>query len=238
MQDKLTVEIWSDTACPFCYLGKRRFDKALEAFANRDDVEVVWKSFQLNPYLKTDPSIRIYDYLARAKGIDVEAAKQMNDRVSAMAAPDGLVYDFDKVIVANTFDSQRLVQFAKQHGKQDEAEERLFRAYFTEGRNVADRATLIELGQEIGLDAAALSEALESGAFADDVKADIEEAQQLGVNGVPFFVFDRKYAVSGAQETASFARVLEQAFTEWRASHPKLELVTQGEVCDVDGECR
>ena len=211
MKQKLTVEIWSDIACPFCYLGKRRFETALAGFAGRDNVEVVWKSYQLNPYLKTDPSISIFDYLARAKRIDLETARQLNAHVSAMAAPDGIVYDWDSVIVANTFDAQRLIQFAATHGKGAEAEERLFVAYFTEGRNVADRATLVELGRDIGLDARELEQALESGAFREEVTADIEEARQLGISGVPFFVFDRRFAVSGAQPVALFADVLERA---------------------------
>lgn len=213
MGEKFKVEIWSDIACPFCYLGKRRFDSALAAFEHREKVEVAWKSFQLNPQLKTDPTIRIHEYLVRAKGIDVESAKQMNARVSAMAAPDGLVYDFEKIIVANTFDAHRLIQFAKVQGLQDEAEERLFRAYFTEGRNVADHATLVEVGREIGLDADALAQALASGAYADDVQAEIDEARELGINGVPFFVFDRKYAVSGAQPAELFAQTLERAWS-------------------------
>jgi len=211
VKQKLKVEIWSDIACPFCYLGKRRFETALAGFAGRDDVEVVWKSYQLNPYLKTDPSISIFDYLARAKRIDLKTARLMNERVSAMAAPDGVVYDWDSVVVANTFDAQRLIQFAAAHGKGAEAEERLFRAYFTEGRNVADRATLVELGREIGLDARELEQALESGAFRNEVNADIEEARQLGISGVPFFVFDRRFAVSGAQPVELFADVLERA---------------------------
>lgn len=212
MKQKLKVEIWSDVACPFCYLGKRRFETALAGFPGHDDVEVAWKSYQLNPYLKTDPSIRIHDYLARAKRIDPEAAKRMNAQVSAMAEPDGLVYDWDRVIVANTFDAQRVIHFAAAAGKGAEAEERLFRAYFTEGRNVADRATLLELGAEIGLDARELEHALENGEYTEAVNADIEEARQMGITGVPFFVFDRRFAVYGAQPVELFAEMLQRAW--------------------------
>ena len=210
----MQVEIWSDVACPFCYLGKRRFEKALAALAavpRAEDVSVEWKSFQLNPGLKTDPNVRIEEYLARAKGIDVATARQLNERVARMGEEDGLVYRFDKLVVANTFDAHRLIQFAKDGGKQNEVEERLFRAYFTEGRNVADRATLVELANDVGLDGDELASALEEGKHAAGVRADIDEARQLGIHGVPFFVFDRKYAVSGAQPVEVFERALGEA---------------------------
>ena len=222
--NRMQVEVWSDVMCPFCYLGKRRFAAALAAFPDRDDVEIIWKSFQLNPSLKTDPEISVAQYLAREKGFDVRVAEQMNDRVARMSRQDGPIYNFDEVVVANTFDAHRLIHFARAHGLQDEAMERLFRAYFTEGRNVDDLATLIELGTEIGLDADALRAALESDAYTAEVNADIEEARQLGISGVPFFVFDRKYAVSGAQESTVFQQALEQAVAEWheRQSTPEL----------------
>jgi len=202
--------------CPFCYLGKRRFASALAQLPQRDDVEVIWKSFQLNPSLETDPDISVNQYLAREKGLDVRVAEQMNDRVARMSRQDGPIYNFDDVVVANTFDAHRLIHFAKDHGRQDQATERLFSAYFTEGRNVDDRATLIELGKEIGLDGDAVSAMLESDAYVAAVNSDIEEARQLGISGVPFFVFDRKYVVSGAQESSVFQQALERSVAEWR----------------------
>ena len=212
----MKVEVWSDVMCPFCYLGKRRFAAALARFPQRDDVEVIWKSFQLNPSLETDPDISVTQYLASEKGLDVRVAEQMNDRVARMARQDGPIYNFDDVVVANTFDAHRLIHLARAHGRQDEAMERLFSAYFTEGRNVDDRATLIELGREIGLDSDAVAAALESDAYTTEVNADVEEARQLGISGVPFFVFDRKYAVSGAQESEAFEQALERSVGEWR----------------------
>lgn len=213
---RMKVEVWSDVMCPFCYLGKRRFAAALAQLPNRGDVEVVWKSFQLNPSLETDPDIGVNQYLAREKGLDVRVAEQMNDRVARMSRQDGPIYNFGDIVVANTFDAHRLIHFAKEQGRQDEAAERLFSAYFTEGRNVDDRATLVELGREIGFDSDAVAAMLESDAYVADVNSDIEEARQLGINGVPFFVFDRKYAVSGAQESAIFQDVLQRSLTEWR----------------------
>jgi predicted DsbA family dithiol-disulfide isomerase len=215
-QARMKVEVWSDVMCPFCYLGKRRFASALTLIPDRGAVEVIWKSFQLNPSLETDPDIRVTDYLAREKGLDVRVAEQMNDRVARMARQDGPIYNFDDVVVANTFDAHRLIHLARAYGRQDEAVERLFSAYFTEGRNIDDRATLIELAGQVGLDSDAVSVALASDAYTADVNGDIEEARQLGISGVPFFVFDRKYALSGAQESEVFQQALERSLGEWR----------------------
>jgi predicted DsbA family dithiol-disulfide isomerase len=198
--------------CPFCYIGKRRFEAALAQFKNADDVEIEWKSFQLSPGIKTDPGKSIHQYLAEHKGISIEQAKALNDRVTQMAKEVGLVYNFDKAIPANSFRAHRFSHMAKQHGLQDKAEELLFRSYFTEGKNTDDVPTLVELGREIGLDPAEVTRMLESEQYAEEVKHDISEARQIGVSGVPFFVFNRKYAVSGAQESKVFVEVLEKSF--------------------------
>ena len=131
----MKVEIWSDVMCPFCYIGKRRFEAALLKFEHKDEVEIIWKSFQLNPHMKTDPEKNINQYLAEIKGWTLDQAESMNERVTQMAKAEGLHYDFDKAIVANSFDAHRLIQLAKTHNKGDEAEERLFKAYFSEGKN-------------------------------------------------------------------------------------------------------
>jgi len=215
-KNKMKVEIWSDVMCPFCYIGKRKFETALNQFPEKENVQLIWKSFQLSPDMKTDPGKNINQFLAAHKGITLQEAKRMNDHVTQLAAKVGLVYDFDKAIVANSFNAHRLVHFAKHHGKQNEAEEQLFKAYFTDGKNTDDTTTLIQLGTEIGLDATALKTVLETDKYAEDVKADIQEAHQIGVRGVPFFVFDRKYAVSGAQESPVFLQTLEKSFAEWQ----------------------
>ncbi len=207
----MKVEIWSDVMCPFCYIGKRKFEQALEQFPGKGQVEVEWKSFQLNPEMKTEPSKTINEYLAEHKGISVAQAKQMNDRVTAMAAEVGLQYDFSKAVVANSFDAHRLSHFAKRHGRQDAMEERLFKAYFTEGKNTADRETLAALAVEVGLDEVEIRTMLSGSEFSDDVNRDIYEANQVGARGVPFFVFDNKYGVSGAQSTEVFLQVLNKA---------------------------
>lgn len=224
--------------CPFCYIGKRRFEEALATFEGKNDVEIEWKSFLLSPELKTDPTKNIHQYLAEHKNISLEEAKGMNDYVTNMAAQVGLTYNFDKAIPANSFNAHRFLHFAKKHGKQNEAEERLFKAYFTEGKNIDDAQTLLLLAIELELDANKLADAMNNGEFTNDVIADINEAQQLGVRGVPFFVFNRKYAVSGAQESEAFTQTLEKAFEEWQASQPKTSFETiKGESCDIDGNC-
>lgn len=235
----MKVEIWSDVMCPFCYIGKRKFETAFAQFEHKDKVQLVWKSFQLSPELKTQPGKNIHQFLAEHKGISVQEAKGMNDYVTGLAKQVGLTYNFDSSIVANSFNAHRFTHFAKQHGKQNEAEELLFRSYFTDGKNIDDIQTLVALGREIGLDEAALTAALENGSYADEVRKDIREAGQVGVRGVPFFVFDRKYAVSGAQESAMFLGALQKSFDEWQAANLVVELeVTEGQSCDMDGECK
>ncbi len=235
---KMKVEIWSDVMCPFCYIGKRKFEKALNQFADKNQIELEWKSFQLSPDLKTNTEISVHEFLATHKGMSMEQAKGMNDQVTQMAAQEGLVYDFDRAVVANSFNAHRFAHYAKTQGKQDDAEELLFRAYFTDGKNIDDYETLIALGKSIGLNTAGVREALESGKFADAVHSDIREATEIGVSGVPFFVFNRKYAVSGAQPVEVFSETLKKSFEEWQVENPKPKLnVVEGNVCKPDGSC-
>lgn len=236
---KMKVEIWSDVMCPFCYIGKRKFEAAMTQFADSNNIELEWKSFQLSPDMITDTSKNINQYLAEHKGISIEEAKGMNDYVTNMAKQVGLEYNFDKAIVANSFNAHRFSHFAKQHGKQDEAEELLFKAYFTDGKNTDDLEVLLQLGTEIGLDTTALKTALESDAYAQDVIGDVTEAMQLGVRGVPFFVFDRKYAVSGAQDPTVFLQTLNKSFEEWQKANPQpaFEMVGDGPSCEPGKDC-
>jgi predicted DsbA family dithiol-disulfide isomerase len=234
----MKVEIWSDVMCPFCYIGKRRFEDALQNFEHKNDIEIEWKSFQLNPDLVTDPSINIDEYLAEKKGFTIEHAQQLNNHVTQMAAEGGLIYNLDKAVVANSFKAHRFSHLAKKHCLGIEAEEQLFKAYFTDSKNIDDNEILIELGKEIGLDAAEIKQVLESDAYADDVKHDIDSAQQLGIQGVPFFVLNNKYAISGAQAIPVFEQTLEKAFGEWKQENhkPKLEVI-EGESCGPDSNC-
>lgn len=206
----MKIEIWSDVVCPFCYIGKRKLENALEQFSSKDDVEILWRSFQLDPSAKRSDGKDIYDHLAEKYGQDREWAVTVNSNLVENARKVGLEYNFDKVIPANTFDAHRLIHLAASHGLQGKAEERFFAAYFTEGRNLGDPSALAELGVEIGLDGEEVKRTLESSDFADAVRGDIEEAEALGINGVPFFVFNRKYAISGAQPTHLFLETLQK----------------------------
>lgn len=237
-QKKMKVEIWSDVMCPFCYIGKRRFEKALDQLSGKENIEVIWKSYQLNPELQTDPTKNINQYLSEVKGMSLERAAQLNQQVTEMAAGEGLHYKLDKAIIANSLNAHRFSHFALSKNKQDEAEEQLFKAYFTEGKNTDDIDILINLGTVIGLDPKELREVLKSDRYTEEVRMDIQESVRLGVRGVPFFVFDRKYAISGAQEIPVFLQNLEKSFEEWKKEHPDATLkVQEGAVCRPDGEC-
>jgi predicted DsbA family dithiol-disulfide isomerase len=211
----LTVEIWSDVACPFCYIGKRNFEQALGQFEHRDDVEVIWRSFQLGPQMPKQTSGDIFDVLAAKYGGTREQAIEMNSRVDGMAREAGLDCDFPAIKPTNTRDAHRLVHLASFSGLQDEAKERLFKAYFIDGENVSDPETLTRVGVEIGLDGDDISALLGSDAFATEVEAEHEQAVEFGISGVPTFVFDRKSGISGAQPSEI---LLEALRTAWAAS--------------------
>jgi len=236
----MKVEIWSDVMCPFCYIGKRRFEKALKQFPARGGIDVVWKSFQLNPGMRTEPGKNINQYLSEVKGWSLAQAKQANDYVTNMAKELGLTYDFDKAVVANSFDAHRLIQLAKASGKGDAMEELLFKAYFTEGKNIADHDTLLELAITIGLDPDAVKKVLNSNEYSDAVERDIYEAQQIGVRGVPYFVLNDRYAVSGAQASETFLGALNKAWGEWEKERPVLTDLTSDTavVGTPDEECK
>ncbi|WP_246296993.1 DsbA family oxidoreductase [Flavobacterium inviolabile] len=237
-ENKMKIEIWSDVMCPFCYIGKAKFDTALQDFADKNNVEIEWKSFQVMPDLQTQPGRSIHDILVEKKRISLAEAKQLNGYATRMGKEVGLTYNFDKAIPANTLRAHQFQHFAKANGKGIEAEEVMFKAYFTDGKNIDDINTLLDLGKTIGLNADALKKALDGQTYLPEVQADFREAQQIGVTGVPFFVFNRKYAVSGAQDPKSFLDVLEKSFAEWRKDHPETKLeIIEGASCKPDGTC-
>lgn len=208
----MKVEIWSDIMCPFCYIGKRHFEQALKELDFADELEIEWKSFQLDPTIpKMENHVNAYQYLADAKGISFEESKAMHDNVVVSAVHVGLTYNFDKAIVANSFDAHRLIQLAKTIGKGDDAEEALFHAYFTEGIDMANLDSLKSIGLRIGLMEGELNRVLYSDEYSYNVSQDIQEAQNLGLRGVPFFVIDRKYGISGAQPVEIFVETLKKA---------------------------
>jgi predicted DsbA family dithiol-disulfide isomerase len=234
----MKIEIWSDVMCPFCYIGKRNFETALEQFSNKNGIEVEWKSFQLDPSLPEVQDSNYTDYLMVSKGLGRPQVEGMLNNVTQMAKGVGLEYDFDRAVMVNSFKAHRVLQLAKMRGLGDAAEERLFRAFFTEGRNIADDDTLLELGKEAGLNETEIRSSLSDERYSDMVKQDIQEARAIGVTGVPFFVFNRKYAVSGAQPPQAFLQTLEKAYAEWREANPEIKIeVTKGQSCSIDGVC-
>lgn len=235
---KMKIEIWSDITCPFCYIGKRKFENALLQFKNKDSLDIVWKSFELAPGFKTQPDKNMHQLLTELKGISLEQSISMSDQVADTASQVGLIYNFHKAIPANSFNAHRLIHLASDHNLQDKAKERLFNAYFTEGRNIDDIPTLIALGTEIGLDPTEVKNVFESNQYADEVKQDIHEAKQQGIASVPSFVFDKKLKVPGAQDTKAFLEILEKTFTEWRIENPESNfIVTEGQSCSIGGDC-
>ncbi|HEY9178721.1 MAG TPA: DsbA family oxidoreductase [Flavipsychrobacter sp.] len=235
----MKVDIWSDVMCPFCYIGKRHFEQALQQLTYGDSIEVVWHSFQLDPDTKTQPDKDVYSYLAERKGQTLEWSKQAHKHVSDMAARAGLQYNFDKAVVANSFDAHRVVQLAKTYGKGDAMEEQLFKGYFTEGKNIADHDVLADMAAGIGIEKQAVSDVLNSDAYSAEVKADIETAARIGINGVPFFVINNRYGVSGAQPAATFVEALNKAWEEYAKEKSGITMV-DGEAasCETGGECK
>ena len=217
----MKVEIWSDIACPWCYIGKRRFEKALAAFPHRDEVEVQWRSYQLDPTLPDHHDGTELDYLVDRKGMSRAQVSQMFDQVTSIAADEGLRYDFGSVVVANSFAGHELLHLAKARGVGDEVKEALLSAHFEHGEDIGDREVLVRIGTQAGLDADEIARDLATHTWRDAVVADITAANSLGIRGVPFFVLDDKYGVSGAQPTELFTQALEQA---WRESHPLVML--------------
>lgn len=234
----MKIEIWSDVICPFCYIGKRNFETALEQFADKKNIEVIWKSFQLDPAIPEVATESYTDYLVKRKGMAVEQVQGMLANVTQMATQVGLDYHLDQSVIVNSLKAHQLIQFAKSKNLGNEAEERLFKAFFIEGKNIADTETLAQLGKDFGLDESEIKANLEDEKYKYETAQDIQEAQNLGVNGVPFFVFDRKYAVSGAQPAEAFLETLNKSFTEWRKSNPESVLeITEGKSCTVNGKC-
>ncbi|MES2763669.1 MAG: DsbA family oxidoreductase [Bacteroidota bacterium] len=230
----MNVEIWSDVMCPFCYIGKRKFEKALEQFPHKNKINIIWKSFQLDPNSVTDPDLNTIDHLAKRKGWSKEQAAETTAHVSDIAKKVGLDFHFEKAVVANSFDAHRLSHLAKKYAKQNDLEEQLFKAYFTDGKNTADHKTLTEIGIAVGLAEPEITAVLNSDQYAAEVHADIEQAQQIGVQGVPFFVLDRKYAVSGAQESDTFLGALTKAYEESTSKNIET-LGTNQDLCGPDG---
>ena len=226
----MRVEIWSDVVCPWCYVGKRRFEQALAAFPHRDQVEVVWRSFELDPSAPAERTEGQAQHLSAKYGVSLERAQEMLDGMTATAAVEGLDFRFDLMRGGSTFDAHRVIHLAAERGVQDAVKERLLRATFTEGAPISEHETLVRLAVEAGLDAAEVREVLQGSRFADEVRADEQDAQRLGISGVPFFVVDRTYGVSGAQPADVLREVLDKAWQD----KPLVTTGGHGPGCDGD----
>lgn len=235
--DRLRVDIWSDIACPWCHIGKRRFETALRDFAHREQVEVVWHSFELDPSAPAHNSLGMAEALARKYGRSVPEAQGMMAHMTGVAAQEGLEYHFERTRLTNTFLAHQLLHLAAQHGRQDAMKERLLLAYLSQGEPLAELDTLVRLATEVGLDGQDVRLALEAGSYASAVRQDEAQAQALGISGVPFFVLGGKYGVSGAQEPGVLLGALNQV---WQETHPApLTMLGQTEAapgCE-DGSC-
>lgn len=212
----MKVKIWSDVRCPFCYIGKKKFEAALAKFPQNNQVEIEWKSYQLDPNLKTDPNLSTLEYFVKAKGVSEAQAKEMFSGATNMAAEIGLKFNLETSVTANSFMAHRLIQLAKSKALGNEIEEALFKAHFEESKNIDDSEVLQEIGTSVGMKADEVKNTLESDAFSYEVKQDEMEARNIGVRGVPFFVVDDKYAISGAQPSEAFLQAMEKAWDEFK----------------------
>ncbi len=231
----MKIELWSDFACPFCYIGKKRFEQALESFPHKDKVEVIYKAYQLNPnapkVMKKGPA----ESFAEGHRMSVDKAKEKFTMFKQQAHTVGLTYDYDNIKMTNSFDAHRIAKWANQFDLEHKITERFMKAYFTDGLNLADTSTLVSLAKEVGLDEAKARKVLKSNDYKDQVKSEMTEARQVGVQGVPFFVLNRKYGISGAQPVEYFTQVLEKLWEE-EAPLESIEGSDSGHTCN-DESC-
>lgn len=231
---KIHIDIWSDIACPWCYVGKRRLESALSRFPHEDSIDITWRAFELDPSAPRvqDTSVPYAARLARKYGSSVQQAEGMIARMVDVARADGIAMDFQNIRPGNTFDAHRVLHLAADRGKQGALKERFLRGYLCEGEPISDPETLVRLAAETGMDEEEVRATLASDAHAREVRADEQEARELGISGVPFFVLGGRYAVSGAQPADLFLRALDQAWTELAAKPAPFE---EGAACGPEG---
>jgi len=239
--DKMKIEIWSDIACPYCYIGKRKLDNALEKFPHKDKIELVWHSYELDPALHEKAlDISIYSYFAEKYGMSEEEARDTQCKVAAIAKEVGLDYHFDNLVVANTSGALRMVKLAKEYNLATETEEALFDAYFVKGKDVSDKQVLVQLGVGVGLRELDVVAMLDSDKYLDEIKNDIDYSEnQLNLEYIPFYVFNERQRVEGSIAVEKYLEILEEAYSEWEKggiSSGTGEIIS-GQSCSIDGVC-
>ncbi|MBZ4190784.1 MULTISPECIES: DsbA family oxidoreductase [Bacteroidota] len=230
----MKVQIWSDVMCPFCYIAKNNFEKAIEQLPFANDIQVEWKSYQLDPELKENSGSKTFgQYLMERKGFSAPQTKQFLQQLTDMGQNSGVNFNHDRTFVANTFPAHKLLHLAKKAGKDNEMEELLFRALFEDGKNIADTELLVSLAEQLGIEREMAKDVLSSDKFEYEVKQDFMEARNMGISGVPFFVLNDKYSVSGAQPVEAFVSALTQTYKE--TVKPLENLGGNDKSCSADG---
>lgn len=232
--DKMDIDVWSDIVCPFCYIGKRNLENALEQAGLTELVNVVWHSFELAPDAETNPGATIYEELGKRKGWSLDQSREIHKQMEQRAKASGLEYDFDKTVPANSFKAHRLLHLAKGHGVQNEMKESLLKGYFTDGKNIDDEAWLLEIVKPFGLSEDEVRNALQSDEIEKEIHDDIGSARKLGIQGVPFFILNQKYALSGAQPVEVFVDALEKVKEEMGIQSLNSD---DSAFCGPDGKC-
>lgn len=235
--NRIQIDIWSDIHCPFCYIGKRKLEQALAAFPAKNMVDITWHSFLLDPEIKTDPKLDAITHFSKRKRISEAQAREMYQNVNQMAQKNGLQFNLENSKVANAFKAHRLIQWAQTKGLANEMEEQLFAAHLAEGKNIDDEEVLTTLAVKLGLDKEETKDILTSKAYTEEVEKDIKMAQQMNVQGVPFFIFNQKYAISGAQSQDVFLSALQRCKNEMETIEIQ-DFSGEDQSCSIDGNCQ
>lgn len=217
----MQIDIWSDVRCPFCFIAKKKFEAAMEQFEHADKIKVVWHSYELDPTLQVDKEVDYVNHFSETKGVSKEEARGMFGHVVTMGKDVGIDFNLEKAIVANSFNAHRLTHLAKAEGKENEMVTAMFEAHFLKGENIDNKDTLLEIAQRVGLDKTKAEKVIDSDEFSDDVRYEERQAADIGIRGVPFFVLDEKYSISGAQPTATFLRALKTSYGEFAEAENK-----------------
>ncbi len=237
----MKIEVWTDIMCPYCYIGKLHYEKALEQFEFKDQIELEWKAFLLNPDLPNKgKGMPVMDYLHNTVGVSEEDTKKMNEQIAQLAKENGIESNLENAVAANTLDAHRLIKLAATKGVDSKVMQLLSKAYFEEAKDYSDHAILIEIGISAGLDKKEIEKLLASDDYAYEVKQDIQEANNLGFDTVPTFLFNRKHALVGSQPVGAFIKTLQKAYLKWKKQDLKQTEavdVTQGKSCSIDGTC-